>query len=128
MEASEKAFKKISCRLNRQSGVKYCWKKDQDQDSYCIFRKDADLDDRRSPDEICQQELKNAVCVTLMQHGALEKEILIKETIRTMGYARSGAALIEGVERGLKYGLRTGEIVQDESRKIKLQEAQGCLK
>lgn len=128
MEASEKAFKKTSCRLNSQSGVKYCWKKDQDQDSYCIFRKDADLDDRRSPDEICQQELKNAVCVTLLQHGALEKEILIKETIRTMGYARSGAALIEGVERGLKYGRRTGEIVQDKSRKIKLQEAQGCLK
>ena len=48
-------------------------------------------------------------------HG---REELVRETVRTMGYARSGAALAAAVERGLKYGRKTGEIVQDEKRRF----------
>ena len=44
----------------------------------------------------------------------------MKETIRTMGYARSGTALIAAVERGLKYGRKTGEIGQDTEKRFVL--------
>ena len=69
---------------------------------------------------ICLQELKNAVCVTLDTKGAATKDDLIRDTIRTMGFARSGNALVEAVERGLKYGRKTGEIVQLENKKFTL--------
>lgn len=112
LEATDKALKKASSRMNRQSGVKFYWRKDQDMDGYRKYRNDSSVTDKRSGDEICQQEMKNAICVTLREKGALDKNGLVRETIRTMGYTRSGVALIAAVERGLKHGRKTGEIVQ----------------
>lgn len=52
--------------------------------------------------------------------GAKDKESLIKSAIRTMGYARSSTALVAAVEKGLRYGKKTGEIVQDEEKRFLL--------
>ncbi|MGN0135816.1 DUF4011 domain-containing protein [Anaerotignum sp.] len=120
LEATEKALKKVSARMNKQAGVKFYWRKDQDPELYRVYRNDANSGDRRTMDEICQQELKNAVCITLKEKGAQDKEGLIKAVIRTMGYARSSTALAAAVERGLKYGRKTGEILQDEEKKFVL--------
>ncbi len=120
LEATDKAFKKVSVCMYKQNGVKFCWRKDQDPDQYMVYRTDVNSGDKRSVDEICQQELKNAVCITLKEQGALNKENLLKATIRTMGYARSSAALLAAAERGLKYGWKTGEIVQDEEKQFAL--------
>lgn len=122
LEATDKALKKASSKMNKQSGIKFYWRKDQKPDSYGKYRIDSSLADRRSADEICQQELKNAVCVTLREKGALDKESLIRETLRMMGYSRSSAALIAAVERGLKYGRKTGEIAQDVENRLVLNE------
>lgn len=48
----------------------------------------------------------------------MEKEALLKATIRTIGYGRSSAALLEAAERGLKYGKKTGEIQLDPEKKF----------
>ena len=66
-------------------------------------------------DDISQQELKNAICIAL-KNGPMTKEALIKATVKTMGYARSGATLVEAIERGLKYGRKTGEIELDKNK------------
>ena len=58
--------------------------------------------------------------MTLDTKGAATKDDLVRDTIRTMGFARSGNALVEAVERGLKYGRKTGEIVQLENKKFAL--------
>lgn len=47
----------------------------------------------------------------------------MKSAIRTMGYARSSPALTAAAEKGLKYGRRTGEIVQDEEKRFLLGES-----
>jgi hypothetical protein len=111
LEAVDKAVKKTVSKTQKQSGIKFIWRKDQDPDTYRIYRRDVHADDKRNLDEICQQELKNAVCVTLAEKGALDKEMLIKETIHTMGYTRSGTSLVAAVNRGIKYGRKTGEII-----------------
>lgn len=121
-EATEKAFKKVNCKSNKQNGVKFYWREDQDPDLYNEYRIDVNLDDKRNMDEVCQQELKNAVCKTLSDNGPLEKEDLVRETIRTMGYGRSGAALVDAVERGIKFGSKTGEIAFDETKRFCLLE------
>lgn len=120
LEATEKALKKTVSKMNKQAGIKVYWRKDQDPDGYRVYRIDSDLSDKRSVDEISQQELKNAVCITLKEKGALDKEALVKETIRTMGFARSGPALVAAVERGLKYGRKTGEVLLDEEKRFVL--------
>ena len=48
------------------------------------------------------------------------KDALIKETVRVMGYGRSGATIVEAIERGLKYGRKTGEIVLTEKKQFDL--------
>ena len=50
----------------------------------------------------------------------MAKEILLRETVRTMGYKRTTAALLEAAERGLKYGRKSGEIVVDEEKRFSL--------
>lgn len=120
LEATDKALKKVSARINKQAGVKFYWRRDQEPDQYRIYRSEANSSDKRSSDEICQQELKNAVCAVLAEKGAQDKESLMKNAIRTMGYARSSPALTAAAEKGLKYGRRTGEIVQDEEKRFLL--------
>jgi very-short-patch-repair endonuclease len=120
LEAVDKAVKKTMSKTQKQLGMKFIWRRDQDPDTYRVYRRDVHTDDKRNLDEICQQELKNAVCVTLAEKGALDKETLIKETIRTMGYARSGAALVAAVNRGIKYGRKTGEIIENEDQLLEL--------
>lgn len=127
LEATDKALKKVSARLSKQSGVKFFWRKDQDPDQYRIYRNDVNSGDKRSVDEICQQELKNAICVTLMEQGALDKDSLLKAVIRTMGYARSSTALAAAAERGLKYGRKTEEIIQDAEKRFVLSDSQDIL-
>lgn len=105
-------------KLISKNGIKFYWSNSQNADAYDLYRNDSDNPDRRSPDEITQQELKNAVCLTVSNGESLDKDALIKETIRTMGYARSGKALVDAVERGIKYGLKTGELVKNENKTI----------
>ena len=125
LEATEKALKKIRAKVNKQAGVKFYWGKEQDPEAYSLYRRDAGADDRRLPEEICQQELKNALCAALNEKGPLEKELLVRETVRAMGYARSGQALSAALERGLKYGRKTGEIVLNEDGQFCLGKAGG---
>lgn len=120
LEATEKVLKKMPYKVNRQNGMKFYWKETDVPDLYSEYRIDINVEDRRNPDEICQQELKNAACATLMHKGTLSKEELIKETIRTMGYGRSGKAIAEAVERGIKFGRKTGEIAIDDKKLFKL--------
>ncbi len=122
LEATEKILKKVSAKVNKQSGVKFYWRKDQEPDQYRIYRIDVDPADKRSVDEICQQELKNIVCFALKNKGVMDRETLFRETIRMMGYSRSGAALTAAVERGLKFGRKTGEILQDTEKNYFLNE------
>lgn len=46
-----------------------------------MAQRGVDSGDKRSADEICQQELKNAVCITLKEKGAQEKGSLMKNVI-----------------------------------------------
>lgn len=112
LEATEKALKAACTKMNKQQGVKFYWRNDQDPSAYYSFRADKNANTRRSANDICQQELKNAVCMTLLENGRMKKDDLIKATIRTMGYARSSNVLVSAVERGLKYGRKTGEIIE----------------
>lgn len=114
-EVSEKAVRRAGT-AKKQRGTVFCWQKNQDPGSYAVFRTAPNQDARRKPGEIAEQEVKNAVCITLLENGSLTKEELIKRTVRLMGYARTGSALKSAVERGISLGKRTGEILAEDDR------------
>lgn len=122
IEATEKALKKVHAKGNKQNGLKYYWAEEQNPEEYTKFREETAVTDKRTMDDITQQELKNAICITLKNKGPLTKENLIKKTIRTMGYSRSGNALIDAVNRGLKHGKKTGEIQLNENKEYYLKQ------
>ena len=111
LEATERAIKKTTGKLDRQNGVRFYWREDQDKEKYLAYRVDASLKDKRSPEEISEQEMKNVLCLTILQNGPMDKEALFKEAAHTMGYSRSGNAIAGALERGLRYGRKTGEII-----------------
>ena len=120
IEATEKALKKAAVKLNRQNGARFYWKQDQNPEEYRLYRREAGQEDKRSPEDICQQEVKNAICGILQAEGAMEREPLTKAAIRAMGFGRSSTSLLEAVDRGLKYGKKTGEITVTEDKKLTL--------
>ena len=115
-DATEKLLKKLDVNVNKQNGVKYIWRVDQNPDTYPYYRVDASCEDKRSMSDISQQELKNAICIALKNGGSMGKDALIKETVKVMGFGRSGATIVEAIERGLKYGRKTGEIMLKEEK------------
>ena len=115
-DAIEKLLRKLDINVNKQNGLKYVWKSDQNPDTYPYYRVDANCEDKRSMSDISQQELKNAICIALKNGGTMGKDALVKETVRVMGFARSGVTIVEAIERGLKYGRKTGEILQNEGK------------
>ena len=115
-DATEKLLKKLDVNVNKQNGVKYIWRSDQNPDTYPYYRVDASCEDKRSMSDISQQELKNAICIALKNGGSMGKDALIKETVKVMGFGRSGATIVEAIERGLKYGRKTGEIMLNEEK------------
>ena len=42
-----------------------------------------------------------------------------------MGFGRSGSALVEAVERGIKFGIKTGEIVKNADKTYSKKAAAG---
>ena len=57
LEATEKALKAARIKTTKQKGIVFCWAPDQDPKAYYGLRVSKD----RSGDEICPQELRNAM-------------------------------------------------------------------
>ena len=117
-EFIEKALKKIVAKNNKQNGVKYYWRNDQNPDEYYIYRTETDISDKRSMDDISQQEIKNAVCRTLGLNGAMARDDLNRAAVKVMGFARISPAIVEAIDRGIKYGKKTGEITNDDKKRF----------
>ena len=118
IDTTDKAAKKLDFIANKQNGVRFYWRKDQNIETYPYFRVDTAISNKRQLQDISQQEIKNAVCITLNINGPMAKDDLIHETVRTMGYGRTGSAITEAIERGIKYGRKTGEITVNEKKQL----------
>ncbi len=107
IEATEKALKAAKVKTTRQKGIVFCWNSEQDPKLYGGVR----ISNTRSGDEICPQEIKNAICYVLKQKGALDKDTLVKETSLLFGYKRLGKNLEATLLDGLKYAKSSGAVV-----------------
>ena len=106
-EAFEKALKAAKIKTTKQKGYVYCWNSMQDPKNYSGIRVSAD----RSGEEICQQEIQNAICYVLSENGTMSKDDLIKETSLVFGYKRLGKNLEAILLGGLQWAKASGAIV-----------------
>ncbi len=106
-EAFEKALRASKVKTSKQKGNVYCWNDSQDPKTYGGIRITAD----RSGDEICQEEIRNAICYILGKNGAMDKDDLIKETSLLFGYKRLGKNLEASLLKGLQWAKSSGAVV-----------------
>ncbi|MBP3879312.1 MAG: hypothetical protein J6D46_03250, partial [Lachnospiraceae bacterium] len=107
LEATEKALKAARIKTTKQKGIVFCWAPDQDPKAYYGLRVSKD----RSGDEICPQELRNAMVYALQTKGELSKEELMKEASVVLGYKRLGRNLEAALAAGVQFARSSGAIV-----------------
>ena len=107
MEATEKALKAAKIKTTKQKGIVVCWTANQDPKAYYGLR----VSNERSGEEICSQELKNAIVYALQNKGALAKDDLIKEASVVLGYKRLGKNLEAALTAGVQFARSSGAIV-----------------
>ncbi|MBO4548579.1 MAG: DUF3320 domain-containing protein, partial [Abditibacteriota bacterium] len=118
LEVFEKAFRASGVRARKQKGITYCWREDQDPKTYASIR----VSNERPGEEICQQEIRNAVCYALKQKGVLERDDLIKEVSLIFGYKRLGEKLRDALATGVQWARSSGAIVSAGPNKFALPE------
>ncbi|MGN1390001.1 MAG: DUF3320 domain-containing protein, partial [Bulleidia sp.] len=121
-EAAEQAIKELDILADRHEEETFFWRTDQNPEAYWIFRQESNPENRRSGSEICRQEMKNAICLTIEKEGALSREELIKAVIRFLGFKRSGTPLKMAVEVGIRYGMNIKELSVNNDLKVILNE------
>ena len=107
VEATEKALKAAKIKTTKQKGIVVCWTANQDPKAYYGLR----VSNERSGEEICSQELKNAIVYALQNKGALAKDDLIKEASVVLGYKRLGKNLEAALTAGVQFARSSGAIV-----------------
>ncbi|MBQ6371584.1 MAG: DUF3320 domain-containing protein, partial [Oscillospiraceae bacterium] len=107
LEATEKALKAVKIKSTKQKGIVFCWAPGQDPKAYYGLRVSGD----RTGDEICPQELRNAIVYALQIKGELAKDELIKEASLVLGYKRLGKNLEAALTAGVQFARASGAIV-----------------
>ena len=93
-------------KTSKLKGNYMCWASYQEPKDYMDVRLNPD----RASDELTLPELKNAVCYVLQEKGSMEKDDLIKEASRVLGYKRLGKNLEGLLTEGLQYARSNKEI------------------
>ncbi len=106
-EATERAIRAAKIKTTRRKGIVFCWAPDQDPKAYYGLR----VANERLIDEICIQELCNAIVYVLQEQEELSQEDLVREASRVLGYKRLGKNLEATLTEGVKFARSTGAIV-----------------
>ncbi|MFK7693003.1 DUF3320 domain-containing protein [Paenibacillus sp. HJGM_3] len=88
--------------------VDFLWPDGLEPAKFAMYRVAEQEHDRRSAEELPPEEIANAVKEVLFLQGSLPVEDLIRETVKSLGYSRTGPALDKAVRNGLQEAARRG--------------------
>lgn len=106
MDAADKAIRTVKIKTSKLKGNMICWYGSQDPKNYYAVRSNGD----RSTDELTLPEVKNALCYVLQENGSMNREDLVRQASRVLGYKRLGKNLGALIEDGLQYARTCKEI------------------
>lgn len=90
-------------------GQNFYWKDNQEPDAYLIFREPSEQE-KRTMDDICEQEVANAIYQIMENHCSLSEEDLIRETGRMFGFSRKGTVIEKSTKSGIQCAISRGLI------------------
>lgn len=94
----------------------FYWPQELDPKQYEHFRVAEDEQDRRSAEDLPPEEVANALKELLFNQGSLPVEDMTRETVKLLGYSRSGSALERAVQAGLQVAINRGRAELENGR------------
>lgn len=94
----------------------YYWPMDVDPAQYGVYRISDNDSERRSAEELPPEEVAVAVHGVLFVHGSMTADDLVRETVKLLGYARTGAALDRVLRNGIQVAVSRGFASEEEGR------------
>ncbi len=80
----------------------FYWPQEADPAAYDVFRVPEGDQERRNAEDLPPEEIANAIREVLYSQISLPLEDLIRETVKMLGYSRTGSALDKAVRNGLR--------------------------
>lgn len=114
------AIRSIHVRKTVSSGQNFYWKDDQEPEAYLIYREPSEQE-KRTMDDICKQEVANAIYQVMENQCSLSEEDLIREVGKLFGFLRMGTVIEKSVKAGIQCSISRGLIERSsDGKKIQL--------
>lgn len=114
------AIRSMRVKKTVTSGQKFYWKEDQEPDAYLVFREPSEQE-KRTMDDICEQEVANAIYQIMENQCSLSEEDLIREVGKLFGFLRMGVVIEKSVKAGIQCAISRGLIEKSvDGEKIQL--------
>ncbi|MDQ6423055.1 hypothetical protein RB620_26860 [Paenibacillus sp. LHD-117] len=106
----------MALRSTTWKGIAYFWPKEADLAQYSNCWVSDNESERRSAEDLPPEEIANAVHDVLFIHGSLTADDLVKEIVKQLGYARTGAALDKVLRNGIQVAVGLGLASEEDGR------------
>ncbi len=93
----------------------FFWKADQKPSTYFEYRVSVQNDDKRSMDDICAEEIANAIKTVMQNQISLTKTDLTRETAKVFGFTRLGSVIESSVQSGIDAAVQRGYVLISEN-------------
>ncbi|MGG4035849.1 DUF3320 domain-containing protein [Paenibacillus cisolokensis] len=97
-------------------GKEFYWPSDSKPSQYETYRVPDNDQNRRNPEDLPPEEIANAIKEILFIQISLPQEDLVRETVRLLGYTRTGTALEKTVLQGLDAAIKKKAAVVRDGR------------
>ncbi|TYP69637.1 DUF3320 domain-containing protein [Paenibacillus methanolicus] len=111
-------LQQVSETRTEREGTVYFWPAGVNPSEYAHFRVAEEDALRRTAEELPPEEIAAAVQYVLASQISLPQDELVKQVVKALGYARSGAALDKAVRAGIECALERGTVQTDDQHRI----------
>lgn len=109
---------KMNPRTTETDGNIFYWPKEVEPQNWRVYRVSSDESQRRVAEDLPAEEIVVAVKSILASQISLPVEELVKQVVKTLGYARSGSALDKVVRSGIQKAVEQEAALMDEQQRI----------
>lgn len=103
-------LERMDLKTTTQAEGVFYWRKDQDPETYHLFRVSGEGENRRDAREVPVQEVANAICDVLYEQVSMGQEDLLRETAKKLGYTRLGGNVLTALDAGIRHAQTAGRI------------------
>ncbi|WP_435924162.1 DUF3320 domain-containing protein [Paenibacillus sp. DYY-L-2] len=109
---------RIKPNYSESDGIIFYWPEGINPSEYGIYRASSDESERRMAEDLPPEEVAVAVKSILASQISLPQDDLLRQVVKTLGYARSGSALDKAIRSGIRKAIELGYAYLDENQRV----------